>query len=135
MLGADHPETVTQAQYLANAYRSAGRAAEAITLYEQNLPVLERTLGADDPETVKTRGNLALAYREAGRIADAIILGEQTLADRERVLGADHPDTLASRNNLATAYREAGRMPRRSSWMSRPWPTGSGCWAPITPTP
>ena len=109
-LGADHPETVKTRGNLANAYRSAGRAAEAITLHEQNLPVFERTLGADHPETVKTRGNLALAYREAGRIADAIILGEQTLADRERVLGADHPDTLVSRNNLASAYVEAGRI-------------------------
>ena len=52
------------------------------------------------------------------------------------MLGPDHPDTLTSRNNLAAAYRDGGPgWPRRSRCSSRPWPTGSGCWAPTTPTP
>ena len=37
VLGADHPDTLATRNNLANAYRDAGRTAEAITLHEQNL--------------------------------------------------------------------------------------------------
>ena len=67
--------------------------------------------------------------------AQAIAVGERLIDDAERLLGPEHPDTLASRNNLALAYPAAGRPPRRSSCTSRPWPTGSGCWARTTPYP
>ena len=110
-------------------------AAQSILIAEPLLADQERVLGADHPDTLSTRNNLAIAYRDAGRTAEAITLDEQTLADRERVLGADHPDTLSTRNNLANAYRTRAARPRRSPCMSRPWPTGSGCWAPTTPTP
>ena len=56
---------------LANAYRDAGRTAEAITLHEQNLADRERVLGADHPYTLNSRNNLAIAYRAAGRTAEA----------------------------------------------------------------
>ena len=51
------------------------------------------------------------------------------------MLGADHPDTLTSRNNLAAPTRRRGTWAGPSRCTSRPWPTGSGCWAPTTPTP
>jgi len=109
VLGADHPDTLSVRNSLANAYGAAGRTAEAIPLFEQNLADRERALGADHPYTLTARNNLANAYGDAGRTAEAIPLHEQNLADRERVLGADHPDTLTARNNLAIAYRAAGR--------------------------
>ena len=109
VLGADHPDTLTSRNNLAEAYRAAGRTAEAIALYERTLADRERVLGADHPNTLGSRNNLALAYQAAGRTAEAIPLYERTLADRERVLGADHPNTLGSRNNLAAAYQAAGR--------------------------
>jgi len=109
VLGADHPDTLTSRNNLANAYHDAGRAAEAITLHEQTLAARERILRADHPDTLQSRNNLAIAYRHAGRAAEAITLHEQTLAARERILRADHPDTLFSRNNLGAAYQAAGR--------------------------
>jgi tetratricopeptide (TPR) repeat protein len=109
VLGADHPDTLQSRNNLGEAYRVAGRAAEAIPLHQQNLAVRERVLGADDPETLTSRNNLAAAYVAVGRAALAIPLHEQTLAGRERVLGLDHPDTLGSRNNLAATYQAAGR--------------------------
>ena len=108
-LGADHPNTLTARNNLANAYAEIGRTAEAITLHEQTLADRERVLGADHPDTLTARNNLGADYRAAGRTAEAITLYEQTLADRERVLGADHPDTLQTRGNLANAYGAAGR--------------------------
>jgi tetratricopeptide (TPR) repeat protein len=107
--GTNHPDTLAVRDELAQAYRRAGRTAEAITLFEQNLTDRERVLGADHPDTMFSSSNLAAAYRGAGRMAEATTLLEQTLADRERVLGADHPETSFSRNNLALTYRDAGR--------------------------
>ena len=110
VLGADHPVTLTVRNNLAGAYKSAGRLAEAIELFEQVLAERERVLGADHPVTLTVRNNLASAYESVGRFGEAIELYEQVLAERERVLGADHPDTLTVRNNLAGAYESVGRF-------------------------
>jgi tetratricopeptide (TPR) repeat protein len=107
VLGTDHPDTLGAQNDLASAYLDAGRAAEAIPLYEQTLTAQERVLGPDHLETLAARHNLAEAYREAGRAAKAIPLYEQARAAYERVLGPDHPITLLIRNNLALAYKQA----------------------------
>ena len=91
------------------AYRTLGRTADAIPLFEETLAARERLLDRDHPDTLTSRSNLAIAYADSGRLDDAIRLGEETLAASERVLGSDHPDTLGSRNNLAAAYGAAGR--------------------------
>ena len=109
-LGADHPETLTSRNNLANAYQDAGKLEEAITLYEQNLKDFEDLLGPDHPETLTSRNNLANAYQDAGRLNEAIELLQQSLTDHTHILGPHHPDTLLSRNNLANAYQDAGRL-------------------------
>jgi hypothetical protein len=76
---------------LADTYRAAGRATDAIALQEQALAAFERVLGPDHPDTLALQSNLATAYVDAGRATEAIALHEQTLADWERVLGPDHP--------------------------------------------
>ncbi|MGW5317830.1 tetratricopeptide repeat protein, partial [Nocardia thailandica] len=103
-----HPTTLASRNNLAGAYESAGRLAEAITLYEQTLSDSERLLGPDHPDTLTSRNNLAYTYESAGRLAEAITLYEQTLSDSERVLGPDHPDTLTTRNNLVAVRELAG---------------------------
>ncbi|MEV4220803.1 FxSxx-COOH system tetratricopeptide repeat protein [Nonomuraea sp. NPDC049725] len=112
VLGADHPNTLTSRNNLANAHCAAGDLSRAIPLYEATLADRERVLGVDHPDTLQSRNNLANAFREAGDLGRVIPLFEATLADSERVLGADHPDTLTFRNNLANAYREAGDLGR-----------------------
>ena len=67
MLGPDHPRTLTSRNNLAESYLAAGRAAEAIPLFEQTLAVRKRVLGPDHPDTLTSRNNLAAAYVEAGR--------------------------------------------------------------------
>jgi tetratricopeptide (TPR) repeat protein len=111
VLGDDHPITprpqdkLGSWNRLAMSYLAAGRAADAVPLFERTLADCERVLGADHPNTLRSRNNLAMSYLAAGRTAKAISLLERTLADCERVLGADHPDTLAARDNLAMGYR------------------------------
>ena len=110
VLGPDHPDTLGVRNNLAGAYRSAGRLAEAIELYEQVLDECKRLLGTDHPDTLTVRNNLAVAYCSVGRFGEAVELFEQVLAERERVLGSDHPYTLNTRNNLAGAYDSVGRF-------------------------
>lgn len=109
VLGPDHPDTLTARNSLGAAYQAAGRVAEAIPLYEQNLTACQRLLGADHPRTLNARSSLAVAYAAAGRPGEAIPLLKRTVAGREQVLGPDHPDTVKSRYSLASAYRDAGR--------------------------
>jgi tetratricopeptide (TPR) repeat protein len=109
-LGPDHPGTLNSRNSLAAAYRAAGRADDAIQLFQQTLVSRVRLLGPEHPDTQMSQNNLAAAYHDAGRISEAILLYELTLAARERLLGADHPRTLNSRGNLAAAYQDAGRI-------------------------
>jgi hypothetical protein len=46
-------------------YQAAGRTAEVIAMYEQNLAACERVLGPDDPVTLASRDRLETAYRAA----------------------------------------------------------------------
>ena len=108
--GSDHPDTLNSRNSLAYTYRSAGRTAEAIALFEATLDDCERVLGPDHQFALRLRSNLAYAYEVAGRVAEAIALYEATLDDCERVLGPDHRYTLRSRGNLAYAYGTAGRV-------------------------
>jgi hypothetical protein len=69
VLGFDHPGTLMARNNLATAYRTAGRSAEAIALYEQTLAACEPVAGHSHPIALTLRNNLALAYQEAGRAA------------------------------------------------------------------
>ena len=53
------PSTLDSRNNLASAYQAAGRAAEAIPLYERTLADRERVLGPDHPDTLPSRNNLA----------------------------------------------------------------------------
>ncbi|MFE3024011.1 FxSxx-COOH system tetratricopeptide repeat protein, partial [Nocardia tengchongensis] len=108
-LGPSHPETLATRGFLAAAYFGVGRAGDAVALYEQLLPDIERILGPDDLRTLVTRGNLAGTYQAVGKVGDAVTMLEQLLPDQERVLGPDHPYTLTTRNNLAGAYQASDR--------------------------
>jgi tetratricopeptide (TPR) repeat protein len=108
-LGPDHPDTLNSRNSLAAAYQAAGRADDAIRLFQQTLVSRVRLLGPGHPDTQTSQNNLAAAYQDAGRVAEAILLFELTLAARERLLGVGHPSTLNSQGNLAAAYRDAGQ--------------------------
>jgi hypothetical protein len=62
VLGDDHPDTLTSRNNLASAYASAGRVAEATTLYEQVLTDRQRVLGDDHPDTLSTLAWLQAAH-------------------------------------------------------------------------
>jgi hypothetical protein len=59
---------VTTRNNLAVAYREAGRAADAIPLFERTRAALERLMGPDHPDAVTARNNLACVYEEVARV-------------------------------------------------------------------
>ncbi|MGO9294465.1 MAG: tetratricopeptide repeat protein [Streptosporangiaceae bacterium] len=109
ILGPEHSDTLTAGSRLAQAYRAAGRAADAVPLQERLFTDRVGALGAAHPETVHSRDDLARAYLAAGRNEDAISLRRRTVDERERTAELNHPDTLAARAELADACRAAGR--------------------------
>jgi hypothetical protein len=110
VLGRDHPDTLNARNNLAAAYQAAGRAADAILLFEHTLVARERVLGPNHPDTLSSQNDLAATYQDASRYTEAILMFKLTLAARERLLGTDHPSTLNTRGNLAAAYRATGRV-------------------------
>ena len=109
-LGSDHPDTLNAMNGLATAYRAAGRAAEAVPLFEQTLIGQVRLLGHDHRDTLTTQTNLATTYQIVGRAFEALLMLRLTLAANERMFGTGHPSTLNSQDNLAAAYRQLGRI-------------------------
>lgn len=109
LLGPAHTQTVQARDRLAAAYSSAGRLAEAMSVFESALADRERGLGPEHPDTVAARVNLANSYQASGRETDAIALYEQALGQYERMFGTGHRDTLAICAQLAAAYQAVGR--------------------------
>ncbi|MFF9341297.1 MULTISPECIES: tetratricopeptide repeat protein [unclassified Streptomyces] len=97
---------------LAGARYTAGRRADAVRLYEENLDACVRVLGEEHHLTLVTRSSLAAARVAAEDPRAAVPLFEGLVRDLERVLGEEHPDTLLVRAGLAGLYREAGEPDR-----------------------
>jgi tetratricopeptide (TPR) repeat protein len=108
-LDAERPEALNAQADLGNAYRLAGRSAEAIPILDRVLAQRERILGPEDPATLQARVDLASAYWSTGRTGEALELDERVLAERVRILGREHPDTIMARANLAVSYDSVGR--------------------------
>lgn len=64
------PSAIKLVENLAGAYRSAGRAAEAITLYEQALTDRRRVLGDGHPDTRNTESLLRNALNGSTNVVD-----------------------------------------------------------------
>jgi tetratricopeptide (TPR) repeat protein len=109
LVGPRHPGISSLWLGLAEAYRNAGRLAEAITIEERLVRDRGRDLGDQHPNTLAARTNLAASYWQAGRVAEAITIEERVVGDAARVLGDLHRNTLTARMNLAASYRDAGR--------------------------
>ena len=66
MLGRDHPDTLTTRNNIAAWTGEVGDAREALRLFTELLPDMERVLGRDHPNTLQTRGKIARWTGEVG---------------------------------------------------------------------
>ncbi|MGW1789224.1 tetratricopeptide repeat protein [Streptomyces tubercidicus] len=68
LFGHDHPDTLTACNNLAIAYNDAGRAQEALVLWERVLADSERLFGHDHPDTLTACNNLAQVRQHSGSV-------------------------------------------------------------------
>jgi tetratricopeptide (TPR) repeat protein len=108
VLGAEHPDTLTSVNNLAQLLSSKGDYEAAEPLLRRALGALQRVLGSDHPNTIGSTNNLALLLVNQGNYKAAEPLLRRALEEEELVLGADHPDTLNGVNNLAQLLANRG---------------------------
>jgi tetratricopeptide (TPR) repeat protein len=108
VLGPDHLDTLVASERLAEAYLTAGRAAEAVSWFQWVLAARFREFGQDYPGTIAARRNLGHALVAANQPREAFTLLDRAVRDYERVHGPDHLETLGARGDLAAAHRAAG---------------------------
>ena len=110
VLGPSHPDSPTIGRRLADAYLTAGLAAEACPWFQWILADRVGTLGPDHLGTIGARRDLGRALLAANQFRDALTVLNEAAADYERVRGADHSDTLGARDELAAAHSAAGQF-------------------------
>jgi serine/threonine protein kinase/tetratricopeptide (TPR) repeat protein len=103
-LGAEHPDTLTSMNDVANVHFHQGRFADAEQLHASVLATRTRTLGPEHADTLASMNDLASDLTKQGRLADAERLLTQALEIEKRVLGIDHQQALVSMHRLANVY-------------------------------
>jgi tetratricopeptide (TPR) repeat protein len=107
VLGPDHLDTLVASERLAEAYLTAGRAAEAVSWFQWVLAARSREFGRYDPGSIAARRNLGRALAAADQLVDAFTVLDQAVRDHERIHGPDHLETLGTREDLAAVHRAA----------------------------
>ncbi len=89
---------------------NAGQYAEAVSLGQKLLVILERNFGPDHSHLTAALNNLADAEQALGRYAEAEPLYRRSLAIREKTLGPVHPDVGTALSRLAAMNAAQGRL-------------------------
>nr|WP_285562808.1 FxSxx-COOH system tetratricopeptide repeat protein [Streptomyces hygroscopicus] len=113
VFGRAHGQTLYALVNLANALQSGGKAASAVEILEENLPLF-----MSDPDTpldplafkwlCSARNSLAHAYHDAGDPHRAITIYEETVADMEREGAAGSRELALVRGNLGHTWQDVG---------------------------
>ena len=100
-LGADHADTLTSRDKLADLLFNLGLWEQAGPMYQDVLAKRTATLGPDHPDTLTSMHNVAFFYENTRRYPEAETLLREVLRKRTAQLGPTDPATLAARLNLA----------------------------------
>ena len=88
--GPDDPNTLMNANNLANLLNDQGKYAESAQLFERTYKAQEQVLGKNHPDTLLSLGNLASVHKSLGHYKEAETLFKRGLEASERVLGRNH---------------------------------------------
>ena len=77
MLGAQHPDTATSLNNLANLYRKQEKYELAEPLYQRAISIFERTFGDEHPNTRAGRRNYVILLRAMGHEEEARRMEEE----------------------------------------------------------
>lgn len=102
-LGPGHPDSLAASDHLADAFLSAGRAAEALPWFQRVLADRTSQLGTEHPATIAFEMRFGRALLVTGRPREAATVLDHAYRSSEKVHGGDHPDTLDALDALAAA--------------------------------
>ena len=83
---------------------------EAVSLLQQTVETLEKTLGPNHPREAQSLNNLAHLLKAQGKLGEAEPLYRRSLSILEQTLGPNHPDVAQSLNNLALLFQAQGKL-------------------------
>jgi CHAT domain-containing protein/tetratricopeptide (TPR) repeat protein len=113
VLRQDH-QVATSLRALGSAYLEAGRAADALPLFERGLRIQIEHSGPDHHDTGEMTASLARALTALGRHEEAAIHFERALEVLEQALGHDDPEWSRARLDLARVHARLGKTD--SAW-------------------
>ncbi len=118
VLGADHPDYLTELSDLGKLYYEAGDYARS---QEALLAALagQQKHQPEHAATALTLHRLGYLQREQGRFPAAKQTFEQALALRKKLLGPDHPDTAATLSAFGSLLRETGNYTEAHEQLQR----------------
>ena len=108
-LGAQHPQTLSSINHLANSLRVQGKFATSGDMLRENYEITRRVRGEEHTDTLRSMRSLAAALGAQGQHAEAEELLRKALDIQRRDLGEEHPETLRTMNSLAVGLRLQGR--------------------------
>jgi tetratricopeptide (TPR) repeat protein len=108
--GREHSITVADTLALAIALTDAHRPAEAIPLFTQTIPSLQKRLGVNHPAVIQAKSALGGAYAMTGQFGKAIPLLEEAHRHAAQSRGPEDLLTLDLGFALARASNQAGGL-------------------------
>jgi hypothetical protein len=106
LLGEEHAYTLWSINDLSKVYIEVGRADDAVTMLENIVPIVIRTLGEKHVGMSMTRTNLGRAYFMSERWTEAEATVRPLLAE----VPPNHPDWIHSMYGYAQILYELGRL-------------------------
>ncbi|CAF4597741.1 unnamed protein product, partial [Rotaria socialis] len=85
-----------------------GEYQQAVTFYEKDLEISQKTLSADDPELATMYNNIGAVYNNMGEYSKALEYYEKSIKIKEISLPPTHPDLAISYNNIGLVYNNMG---------------------------
>ena len=129
-LGASHPTTLENLNYLAELFTETNQLSEAKILYQQ---VIEQTTDLEGSNQLKVYLNLANVSRQMNRLDEALHWYYQALGITETEKTPSDPTVLSLYNNLASIFRELGRGKEAISYYLRALEIAEGINGPGLP--
>lgn len=107
--GENHPDTLSAANSLSNAYIDIGQYADALPIKQMILEKHRVLYGNEHPNTLKALWGLAYILEQMGNYQEALPLRQEIYENYKRTQGEDFPDTITAYGNIAIDYKSLGR--------------------------
>jgi CDP-diacylglycerol diphosphatase len=94
-----------------------GQYADAISLAEKALGIVENSKDPNELDVASIKNNLAELKVATGQYAEAEALFQQSLSIRRNAIGSEHPDVAIALKNLAALYYKQAKYSEATSML------------------